>query len=310
MTYDRFSFFFPIRLRSINQSNTLGTSNTNQNPTMNKAYTGFVLFLVSIALFPIEAFESSENFVQINDEIYHESYIIEHPTVVDRSTATSTRVLPNSYHERFFDIFSNYETFKKELAVWTRSQQGRRTLTKMKYVICPVWFADEANNPANVSKINTVMQRTKEFYDRMSWNQHEISWEFLADLKLVNFTTIQNATRNQGADACLQYIATKGYVYPDTYTGLIVAYNPTPFGDFNFRGGYARINGNIIWNSMDFDYSVNRHEIGHNYGHPHHYSYSYDGRITRGFVTAVNDGFDMMSGGTHIHSFNFCFFYF
>lgn len=256
-----------------------------------------VLLVVSLALLPLETLANSDNLVYINDEVYLESYIEEHPTVVDRSTATTTKVLTKSYQERFFDIYSNYETFKKETAIWTRSQQGRRTLTQMKYVICPVWFADEVNIPANVTKMATVMQLTKEFYNRMSWNQHEITWEFLADLKLVNLTASQNATRNQGSDACLQHMASLGYVYPDTYTGLIVAYNPTANGDFSFRGGVGIINGKIIWNSLAFDYSVNRHEIGHNYGHPHHYAYSYDWRYKRDFTTAVNDGYDMMSGG-------------
>ena len=92
-----------------------------------------------------------------------------------------------------------------------------------------------------------------------------------------------------------------GYVYPTTHTGLIVAYNPTKTGDFSFRGGVAIINGNTIWNSIPFDYSVHRHEVGHNYGHPHHYAYSYAWRNKRDFNTAVNDGYDMMSGGKETH---------
>jgi hypothetical protein len=260
-----------------------------------------VIFLVVLALLPLGALANTDNLVYINDEVYLESYIKQYPTVVDRATSASTKVLTKSYHERFFDIFAKYESFKKETSVWTISQQGRRTLTRMKYVICPVWFADEIDVPANVTRINAVMQLTKEFYDRMSWNQHEITWEFLADLKLVNLTASKSTTRNMGSNACLAHMQSLGYLYPSTHTGLIVAYNPTTEGDFSFRGGVGIINGNTIWNSIPFDYSVNRHEIGHNYGHPHHYTYTYDWRYNRSFTTSANDGYDMMSGGTHIH---------
>ena len=270
---------------------------------MNKviAFTGFVVILLTLTLLPLGTFANTDKLVYVNDEVYLESYIKEHPTVVDRSTATTTKVLGKSYHERFFSIFSNYETFKIEPTIWSRSQQGRRTLTQMKYVVCPVWFADEANVPANVTKMNTVLQLTKEFYNRMSWNQHEISWEFLADLKLVNLSASQNPSRSQGSNACKEHMTALGYVYPTTHTGLIVAYNATEAGDFSFRGGVATINGNTIWNSIPFDYSVHRHEVGHNYGHPHHYAYSYAWRNNRDFNTAVNDGYDMMSGGKETH---------
>ena len=45
-------------------------------------------------------------------------------------------------------------------------------------------------------------------------------------------------------------------------------------------------------------YILARHEIGHNYGHPHHAQYSYNWRTARGLKTGNGkDGWDMMSGG-------------
>ena len=50
--------------------------------------------------------------------------------------------------------------------------------------------------------------------------------------------------------------------------------------------------------SIPGGFSVGRHEIGHNYGHPHHLSNSYVWRVDRSKKeTAGYDGFDMMSGG-------------
>ncbi len=49
--------------------------------------------------------------------------------------------------------------------------------------------------------------------------------------------------------------------------------------------------------SMPLDFAVARHEIGHNFGHPHHHSNKYYWRLTRGTPEDWFDGFDMMSGG-------------
>jgi hypothetical protein len=241
--------------------------------------------------------EANDNYVFINDEVYLESYIKEFPTIVDRTTATETKVVVKSTRERFFDIFRTYETYKDKDFLWKLSPQGRQTLSKMRYVICPVWFADENNVPANVTKINDIMERTKVYYERMSWYKNVITWEFLPDLKLVNISASQNATRGQVSTACTEYMTSIGYIYPITHTGLIVAYNPTIGGDFSFKGGVATINGNTVWNSLNFDIAVNRHELGHNYGHPHHFAYSYDWRFKRGTESPLPDGFDMMSDG-------------
>jgi hypothetical protein len=258
------------------------------------AFFNFFIFMESVTF----ALAVSDEIVFVNDEGYLESYLY-NQSIMDRSTVSQTKVLAKTGRDKFFEIFSMFESYKKDRAVWTTSKQGRWTLSKMKYLICPVWFADEIDKPANVAQMDTEMQKTKEYYKRMSWNQHEVTWEFLPDLKLVNLTTKNNATRNQGSYECIQYINTLGKQYPTTRTGLIVAYNPTPTGAFNFRGGVAGINYNITWMSLPFYFEIIRHEVGHNYGHPHHYAYSYDWRIARGYDSSVMDGYDMMSNGMH-----------
>ena len=49
--------------------------------------------------------------------------------------------------------------------------------------------------------------------------------------------------------------------------------------------------------SVPLDFAVTRHEIGHNFGHPHHHSYKYYWRLTRDPPEDWFDGYDMMSGG-------------
>jgi hypothetical protein len=264
------------------------------------AATAIVLFFHSYVFMTHTTFALavSDEIVFINDEAYLESYLY-NQSIMDRSTVSQTKVLAKTGRDKFFEIFSMFESYKKDRAVWTTSKQGRWTLSKMKYLICPVWFADEIDKPANVALMDAVMQETNDYYKRMSWNQHEVTWEFLPDLKLVNLTTKNNATRNQATYEGIQYINTLGKQYSITHTALLIAYNPTPTGHFSFRGGVGSINYNTTWMSMPFDYSVTRHELGHNYGHPHHYAYSYDWRIARGYNSSVMDGYDMMSNGMH-----------
>jgi hypothetical protein len=268
---------------------------------MKVAAIGLLIKYISCLIVFSDLLAVAEQFLVVSDEIYLESYVDDHPLIVDRATSSKSAVITKSSRDTFFDVFSKFETYKTDRALWTSTQRGRRTLTNMKYTICPIWLADETNVPANIANMNAVMQKNKEFYQRMSWNQHEVTWDFLDDLKVVNFTTTSNPTRGNVADACSEYMRTVyGRTYPDTHTGLIVAYNPIKSGDLSWRGGVAVINYNITWMSLGFDFGVTRHELGHNYGHPHHSAYSYDWRFSRGFSSNVLDGFDMMSGGTYI----------
>ena len=246
-------------------------------------------------------FTGAEKFLVVNDEIYLESYVENNPSLVDRATPSTSLVVTKSSRDTFFDIFTKFETYKADQALWTNEQNGRRTLAKMKYVICPIWLSDETNEPANVASMITVMQKNKEFYNRMSWNQHEVTWEFIDDLKLVNYSSSNDPTRGKVADACIDYMTNvRGKTYPDTHTGLIVAYNPTKSGDLSWYGGVAVLNYNITWMSLGFNFEVTRHELGHNYGHPHHSAYSYGWRFLRGFSSDTFDGYDMMSGGKYV----------
>jgi len=84
-----------------------------------------------------------------------------------------------------------------------------------------------------------------------------------------------------------------------------LVYNVADAGVFSGGGGWANVNGNFMWNSYEMYITVVRHEIGHNFGHPHHLSNSYTYRNTRpdmkeGDGFAKYDGFDMMSGGNDV----------
>lgn len=244
----------------------------------------------------IAFYDDPESYVVINDEVYLESSVPDMPNV-DFDTLTETKVVTFSGRDLFFEVFSQFESFKHDSAVWGSTENGRRTLSKMRYLILPIWFNDEAQTPADTSKIITVMEQTKAFYSDMSWNRHEISWSILNQVRLDISRT--NPTLTAVSDAAQQHILTLGMKYPDTHTGIIITYNVAAAGDLSFSGGWGAINGNVTWMSMPPSYSVTRHEVGHNYGHPHHGSNTYNWRIGRGFTTTINtpDGFDMMSGG-------------
>lgn len=55
-----------------------------------------------------------------------------------------------------------------------------------------------------------------------------------------------------------------------------------------------------MWMSYELTQDVTRHEMGHNYGHPHHLANNYSWRFSRGGnEESGHDGWDMMSGGNH-----------
>jgi hypothetical protein len=244
------------------------------------------------------ALDDSESYVVVNDEVYLQSAVPDVPNW-GRSTLTETKVLTASSRDTFFEIFSRCESFKSERSVWASSESGRRTLSNMKYLILPIWFNDEPTTPADTAKIAAVLEQTKAYYRDMSWSRHDITWQFLEQVQLINISRA-NPTLSAVSDAAQKHILTLGMKFPDTHTGIIITYNVAVAGDMNFAGGWGVINGNVTWMSMPPSFSVTRHEIGHNYGHPHHGSNTYNWRIGRGFSTTVNtlDGFDMMSGGT------------
>jgi hypothetical protein len=250
-----------------------------------------------IAAGGVIASDDSESYVVVNDEVYLQSSVPDTPNW-GRSTLTETKVLTTSSRDTFFEVFAQFESFKGDSAVWGSTENGRRTLSKMSYLILPIWFNDEPQTPADTSKIAAVMEQTKLYYSDMSWNRHEISWQFLEQVQLVNISRA-NPTLNAVSDAAQTHILTLGMKYPETHTGIIITYNVAAAGDLSSAGGWGAINGNVTWMSMPPSFSVARHEIGHNYGHPHHGSNTYNWRIGRGFSTTINtlDGFDMMSGG-------------
>jgi hypothetical protein len=257
-----------------------------------------ILIIVISTTGSVLSLDDSESYIVVNDEVYLQSAVPDVPNW-GRSSLSETKVLTSSYRDTFFEIFSRSESFKNEPAVWASTEGDRRTLSNMKYLILPIWFNDEPMTPADTTKIAQVMEQTKLYYRDMSWNRHDITWQFLEQVQLVNISRA-NPTLNAVSEAAQKHILALGMKFPDTHTGIIISYNVAATGDMNFAGGWGVINGNVTWMSMPPSFSVTRHEIGHNYGHPHHGSNTYNWRIGRGFSTTYNtlDGFDMMSGGT------------
>jgi hypothetical protein len=270
---------------------------------MSFTYVPFVLLCAIFVCLPERsvAVGVDDNYVIVNDEVYLES-TLSNSTIWDRASATQTKVVANKNRDvAFFDVFSQLENYKKERPIWNTTQNGRLTLSKMNYLILPIWFNDDNKTAADITKINTTMQQVRQYYKDMSWNQHEVSWSFLNQVELVNISRAK-PTLDEVSKATQEYILPLGMQYPITHTGLIIAYNVAASGDMNFTGGWGVINGNVIWLSMPPVPAVARHELGHNYGHPHHGANTYDWRINRGSSVATTDGFDMMSGGKCILS--------
>jgi len=84
--------------------------------------------------------------------------------------------------------------------------------------------------------------------------------------------TVSRASPNFGdtADAAKAIIDSLGYVEDEDYNGINLVYFTAQAGSFSGGGGWANVNGRFMWMSYSLGLAVTRHEIGHNFGHPHH----------------------------------------
>lgn len=79
------------------------------------------------------------------------------------------------------------------------------------------------------------------------------------------------------------------------FDGIMLVYHTSQSGPFSGGGGWAGVNGFFVWMSFETDFAVTRHEVGHNFGHPHHMSNSYGYRNSRpDLPSPPYDGFDMV----------------
>jgi len=206
-----------------------------------------------------------------------------------------------TYRNEFWRIFKDMDN-QKEGNVW-KSVDSRPTLTNFHYVVIPMNWNDLHSDPdkpqPTTDKIKEIMDYQVTYYNEMSFGKFTMSYEIYPVTRLSqrsknpdpNFVSVEielyeilaDDRRNLGSD----------------FDGVIGIYHKTPGGSFANGGGVANVNSNA---PMTFIHSwttgVTRHEIGHNFGHPHHYTNGYLYRIED--EDPGWDGFDMMSGGNNL----------
>ena len=169
-------------------------------------------------------------------------------------------------------------------------------------MVMPIWWNDESqSDQMNLVDSQSVFSDNNQYYKDMSWNKMDVTYEFLSQsvLNVSKASPSFSDTDTAARDA----LTSLGKVQGVDYDGICLIYNVADSGPFSGYGGWASVNGDFMWNSYQLGINVLRHEIGHNFGHPHHRSNSYTYRETRPSMTegvAPYDGWDMMSGGNNV----------
>mmetsp|Transcript_35236 Transcript_35236/g.81539 ORF Transcript_35236/g.81539 Transcript_35236/m.81539 type:complete len:648 (+) Transcript_35236:57-2000(+) len=193
---------------------------------------------------------------------------------------------------KFWDLFAKIDDGKTNSRIYKTGPDGRPRLEKFKYIILPIWWSDmNVNDPVlrmDPAICAAIIDRNIEYYRRMSFDSIELSYQVLPQTRF----PISGAEPKFGdtQEAATAIVDATGYAYD----GIILNYHLARAGPFDGHGGWGNVNGPFMWQSYKFTYYVTRHEIGHNFGHPHHES-------MRGYrecekECALYDEFDMMSG--------------
>ena len=214
--------------------------------------------------------------------------------------------------EKVWEVINTMDSYKKPPLYGTMAD-GRPTLSKFKYVVLPVWWSDmniqDSNFKMDLNQISTILQQNTDYYMDMSFNKMVITYDIKPQQVLTGVSST-NADFGNTEDEALNIVQnTYNYVKGIDYDGIMLIYFPAQSGTPFQSGGWGTVNSDITitWMSYDLDFSVTRHEVGHNIGHPHHERNSYKYRFTRPQLTEGEyDMFDMMSGGNgyEISDFN------
>eukprot|EP00814_Leptocylindrus_danicus_P017567 CAMPEP_0116016306 /NCGR_PEP_ID=MMETSP0321-20121206/7398_1 /TAXON_ID=163516 /ORGANISM="Leptocylindrus danicus var. danicus, Strain B650" /LENGTH=172 /DNA_ID=CAMNT_0003486331 /DNA_START=99 /DNA_END=615 /DNA_ORIENTATION=+ len=153
----------------------------------------------------------------------------------------------------------------------------------------------------------TALDQTIQYYSDMSWGSMQISYDILPQQILSgSISSTSNPGLVNTASAARASFPV-GYQAGVDYDGIMLVYFQPSTGQLSTLpgGAHADINSDFVWLSYEtgVNYKTMRQEVGHNFGHAHHGSNSYEYRLTRPNLPSsaagvgVLDGFDFMSGG-------------
>lgn len=188
--------------------------------------------------------------------------------------------------------------------IFYKRSGGRPRFSSFHYLVVPVRWSDENSADMNIANIQTAMDKVVKNFSNQSWNRFNLTYEILPQTRLIDWSTGNN--RFWGVKNSLDGIVkSSGYTKGQNYDGILMIFNPSRGGAYNWAGGKAEMNGAYATASYPVHYDIVRHEMGHNFNHYHHMHYHYEYRNSRPHPPEMTDGFDMMSGGNQYERSDF-----
>lgn len=217
-----------------------------------------------------------------------------HP-ITQPENGRNVRKLQSDRQAKVWGKISTFDSFKTSPLY----SGAKPTLTTFKQIIVPVWWSDEDTNDPNKrfdpNRISVAMTETKKWFSEMSWGKVALSYDQLPQQQ-IDVSKVSPGFRNTEA-AARKIVAENGLVKHKDYNGVIMIYNGPDGG--SIKGAYwANYGDSFNWYPGVSCFGCIKHELGHNFGHPHHHANSYKYREAKQLGDTPYDGFDMMSGGS------------
>lgn len=155
----------------------------------------------------------------------------------------NTSPLSNGRRDFWETTWSNFNAAKNVDGLWDVSTSGRPTLDKSHLIVLPIWWDGAIQGPTfNRTECNQILEKNRNYYLEMSWNKHDITWEFWDRIVLTGVTSSM-ADFNNTKNVTRTYVASKNYVEFVNYTGIVFLHDLTSQSPFNFSGGWGTVNG-------------------------------------------------------------------
>lgn len=186
--------------------------------------------------------KQSSNIQGENDEVFSPLSSSKNETDQNVFYGTPKSAMKSDRNSIFANLAS-IESFKaSQPSLWSTSHNGRLTLSKLHYVILPVWYADETQTAFDASTTAAIMRRVAAFYQQMSYGKFKLSWEILDPFPLTGITK-GNPSLGSVQIAAEAHVKNLGLVNPIDYDGVITMYNQAQAGDLANGGGWGTSNG-------------------------------------------------------------------
>jgi hypothetical protein len=156
---------------------------------------------------------------------------------------TDSSVLSSGRFRLWNKTWDLIDSFKSNTNVWDLNSPGRPTLNRFHLFILPIRWDGESTPPFDTSVTVPDYDKTVQYYRDMSWNKHEMTYEFHGETVDLIGVTAENADFDNSEKATYDIVSALGKTPNQDFSGISILYEVAKLGPFSGEGGWAQVNG-------------------------------------------------------------------